>query len=41
MKETKTYTEAQAERFFAIEFHGQTWQLLDKPDRTDPENEFY
>ena len=39
MEEPKTYTEAQAERFFAIEFHGKTWKLLDKPDRTASENE--
>ena len=34
MDQSKVYTEAEAERLFAIRFHGKTWDLLDKPDRT-------
>jgi len=34
MDQSKAYTEAEAERLFAIRFHGKTWDLLDKPDRT-------
>jgi tetratricopeptide (TPR) repeat protein len=37
--EEQRYTEAQAQRFFAIQFHGQTWDLLDKADRTKEEDE--
>jgi hypothetical protein len=39
MDQPKVYTEAEAERFFAIRFHGKTWDLLDKPDRTPADNE--
>lgn len=39
MEDTKKYTEAEAERYFAIDFHGKTWNLLDKPDRTAAEDE--
>jgi hypothetical protein len=38
MSEEKTYTEAEAHRFFAIEFNGQTWGLLEKSDRTAEED---
>ncbi len=41
MSETaeKTYTRAEAERFFAVEYHGQTWALLDKTRRSPEETE--
>ena len=39
MDKTKTYTETEAERFFAIKFNVLTWGLLEKPDRTSLENE--
>jgi hypothetical protein len=39
MDEEKRYTETEAQRFFAIQFHGQTWDLLDKSDRTKEEDE--
>ena len=39
MAETKTYTEEEAERFFAIKYFNQIWNLLDKPVRTGEENE--
>jgi tetratricopeptide (TPR) repeat protein len=35
----ETYTEAEAHRFFAIQFNGQTWDLLDKPERSKEEDE--
>jgi hypothetical protein len=38
MTEEKTYTAAQAHYFFAVEFHRQTWDLLDKPGRTRFDN---
>lgn len=34
MSEEKTYTVAQAHYFFAVDFHRQTWDLLEKPGRT-------
>lgn len=34
MSEEKTYTVAQAHYYFAMDFHRQTWDLLDKPGRT-------
>jgi hypothetical protein len=34
MTEEKSYTESEAQRFFAIHYHGKTWDLLDKPNRT-------
>jgi hypothetical protein len=34
MSDLKKYTEAEAHRFFAIQFNGQTWDLLDKSERT-------
>jgi hypothetical protein len=39
MSDEKTYTEAEAHRFFAIQFNGQTWDLLDKSERTQEEDE--
>ena len=39
MSEEKTYTEAEAHRFFAIGLNGKTWELLEKPDRTPQEGE--
>ena len=39
MSETKTYTETEAERFFAVNFHGMTWDLLGKTNRTLEDNE--
>ena len=39
MNSPKTFTEAEAEHFFAIQFHGKTWELLDKPDHTAEEKE--
>jgi hypothetical protein len=38
MSEEKVYTEAEAERFFAIEYNGITWNLLEKEDRTPDED---
>jgi hypothetical protein len=38
MSEEKSYTEAEAHRMFAIQFNGQTWDLLDKTDRTAEED---
>jgi hypothetical protein len=34
MSEEKTYTVAQAHYFFAVEYHRQTWDLLEKQGRT-------
>ena len=39
MSEKKTYTEEEANRFFAVNFHGMTWDLLDKPNRTADDDE--
>jgi hypothetical protein len=39
MPEEKKYTEAEVHRFFAVQYHGKTWELLDKADRTPVENE--
>jgi hypothetical protein len=39
MSEEKRYTEAEAHRFFAVHYHGETWKLLEKPDRTRQEDE--
>jgi len=38
MDQPKTYSETEAERFFAIKFFNQTWDLLDKPNRTTEED---
>jgi hypothetical protein len=39
MTEEKKYTESEAHRFFAIHYHGKTWELLEKPNRTKEEDE--
>lgn len=39
MSEEKTYTEAEAHRFFAIDFNGKAWGLLEKTDRTTEEDD--
>ncbi|HKZ44354.1 MAG TPA: hypothetical protein VJZ78_04880 [Anaerolineales bacterium] len=39
MSDSKTYSEAEAERFFAVKFHGMTWDMLDKPDRSMDDSE--
>lgn len=33
MTEEKTFTLSQAHHHFAVDFHGQTWELLEKKDR--------
>jgi hypothetical protein len=38
MAEEKTYTISQAQLYFAIDFHGKTWELLEKKDRTPDED---
>jgi hypothetical protein len=38
MSEEKTYTISQAQLHFAIDFHGKTWEMLEKKDRT-PDDE--
>lgn len=38
MDEPKTYTEAEAERLFAVNYFNKCWELLDKPSRTTEEN---
>jgi tetratricopeptide (TPR) repeat protein len=39
MSEEKTYTAAEANKFFAVEFNNKTWALLGKGDRTQEEDE--
>jgi Tfp pilus assembly protein PilF len=39
MPDEKQYSEADVHRFFAKQYHGKTWELLDKPERTTVENE--
>ena len=39
MPQEKNYSKADVHRFFARQYHGRTWELLDKPDRTAEENE--
>ncbi len=39
MPDEKQYSEADVHRFFAVQYHGKTWELLDKIDRTPVENE--
>jgi len=34
MVEEKTFSEEEAERFFAVKFHGMTWDMLEKSDRS-------
>ena len=38
MSEEKVYTEAEAERFFAVEYNGVTWNLLEKENRSAEED---
>lgn len=38
MTEEKTYTLAQAQHQFAVNFHTKTWEMLEKSDRTDDDN---
>lgn len=38
MTEEKTYTVAQAQYYFAVEFHRKTWELLDNKERTRFDN---
>jgi len=39
MAEETTYTLSQAHYHFAVDYHGKTWELLDKAVRTRDENE--
>ncbi len=39
MAEEKKFTEAEAHRHFAIQFHGRTWDLMEKTGRTRDEDE--
>ena len=39
MSENETFTEAEAQLYFAKQFNGKTWELLDKQERTQGENE--
>jgi len=39
MSDEKTFTESEAHLYFAKQYNGKTWELLDKPDRTSEENE--
>jgi hypothetical protein len=39
MPDEKQYSEADVHRFFAVQYHGKTWELLEKYDRTPVENE--
>ncbi|HEY2980396.1 MAG TPA: hypothetical protein VGJ22_04375 [Anaerolineales bacterium] len=39
MAEETTYTLSQAHYHFAVDYHGKTWELLDKPERTAEENQ--
>ena len=39
MSENETFTEAEAHLHFAKQFNGKTWELLDKQERTQEENE--
>jgi len=39
MTDEKKYTESEAQLFFAKRFHGCTWELLDKPIRSQEEDE--
>jgi hypothetical protein len=39
MSEEKTYTLSQAQLHYAIDFHGKTWELLEKKNRTPDENQ--
>ncbi|MFZ5878933.1 MAG: hypothetical protein ACOY0R_06170 [Chloroflexota bacterium] len=37
--EEKTYTVSQAHLYFAVDYHSQTWELLEKANRNEDENE--
>ena len=37
--EEKTYTVTQAHLYFAVDFHSQTWELMEKSERTQEEDE--
>jgi hypothetical protein len=39
MNDDKKYSEQQAHRFFAASFHGKTWDLLEKADRSKEDEE--
>jgi hypothetical protein len=39
MAEEKTFTLTQAHYHFAVDFHGKTWEMLDKSNRTREEDE--
>ena len=39
MSEKDTYTEEEANRFFAVNFHGMTWDLLEKSNRSADDDE--
>jgi hypothetical protein len=39
MTEEKTYTLSQAHYHFAVDYHGKTWELLDKAQRSRDEDE--
>jgi hypothetical protein len=39
MSEENSFTESEAQLFFAKRFNGKTWELLDKKERTQEENE--
>ncbi len=38
-EEPRRFTEAEAQRYFAIEFNNTTWELIEKTDRTREETE--
>jgi len=39
VNEEQTHTAAEADRLFAVQYHGQTWELLERPDRSGDEDE--
>ena len=39
MSDEKLFTESEANRFFAIQYHNKTWDLLDQKERTQDEDE--
>jgi len=39
MKDNKTYTVAEAERFFAVDYFNKIWDLLEKPGRSEEEDQ--
>ena len=38
MEEEKKYSLSEAHHHFAVDFHGKTWDLLEKKDRNQDEN---